>query len=137
MLELLCTIRLSKLRLLRSLTFQSPSPQSWYSPSSSTSWLVCKLLRASFCEQSFPHSLGSVTHGLYRSTFFLFIFTMAVVMKAWFRCVAAAFGDPAPAQTVAGIMLLLLVLYTGYTIPKPSMIGALKWISYINVSGCH
>ncbi|KAH9045960.1 ABC-2 type transporter-domain-containing protein [Lactarius hengduanensis] len=65
-------------------------------------------------------------------TFFLFIFTMALVMKAWFRCVAAAFGDPAPAQTVAGLMLLLLVLYTGYTIPKPSMIGALKWISYIN-----
>ena len=59
---------------------------------------------------------------------------MALVMKAWFRCVAAALGDPAPAQTVAGIMLLLLVLYTGYTIPKPSMIRALKWISYINVS---
>jgi hypothetical protein len=55
-------------------------------------------------------------------------------MKAWFRAVAAAFGDPAPAQTVAGLMLLALVLYTGYTIPKPSMIGALKWISYINVS---
>ncbi|KAI9464144.1 ABC-2 type transporter-domain-containing protein [Lactarius psammicola] len=65
-------------------------------------------------------------------TFFLFIFTMALVMKAWFRCVAAAVGDPAPAQTIAGIMLLILVLYTGYAIPKPSMIGALKWISYIN-----
>jgi ATP-binding cassette subfamily G (WHITE) protein 2 (SNQ2) len=61
---------------------------------------------------------------------------MALVMKAWFRCVAAAFGDPAPAQTIAGILLLMLVLYTGYTIPKPSMIGALKWISYINVSDC-
>jgi len=55
-------------------------------------------------------------------------------MKSWFRAVAAAFGDPAPAQTVAGLMLLLLVLYTGYAIPRPSMIGALKWISYINVS---
>jgi ATP-binding cassette subfamily G (WHITE) protein 2 (SNQ2) len=68
------------------------------------------------------------------SIFFLFIFTVALVMKAWFRAVAAAFGDPAPAQTVAGLMLLTLVLYTGYTIPKPSMIGALKWITYINVS---
>ena len=68
------------------------------------------------------------------SIFLLFIFSIAVVMKAWFRAVAAAFGDPAPAQTVAGLMLLTLVLYTGYTIPKPSMIGALKWISYINVS---
>jgi ATP-binding cassette subfamily G (WHITE) protein 2 (SNQ2) len=64
----------------------------------------------------------------------MFIFTVALVMKAWFRAVAAAFGDPAPAQTVAGLMLLTLVLYTGYTIPKPSMIGALKWITYINVS---
>jgi ATP-binding cassette subfamily G (WHITE) protein 2 (SNQ2) len=65
-------------------------------------------------------------------TFFLFIFSMALVMKAWFRCVAAAFGSPAPAQTIAGILLLMLVLYTGYSIPKPSMIGALKWITYIN-----
>ncbi|KAI0265431.1 ABC-2 type transporter-domain-containing protein [Gloeopeniophorella convolvens] len=64
--------------------------------------------------------------------FFLFIFTMALTMKAWFRAVAAAFGDPAPAQTIAGLMLCGLVLYTGYQIPKPSMIGALKWISYIN-----
>ncbi|KAH9995929.1 ABC-2 type transporter-domain-containing protein [Russula compacta] len=64
--------------------------------------------------------------------FLLFVFTIAVVMKAWFRAVAAAFGDPAPAQTFAGLMLLGLVLYTGYAIPKPSMIGALRWISYIN-----
>jgi ATP-binding cassette, subfamily G (WHITE), member 2, SNQ2 len=55
-------------------------------------------------------------------------------MKAWFRAVSAGFGDPAPAQTVAGLMMLLLVLYTGYAIPKSSMIGALKWISIINVS---
>ena len=57
-------------------------------------------------------------------------------MKAWFRCVAAALGDPAPALTVAGVMLLMLFLYTGYTIPKPSIIGGLKWISNINVSEC-
>lgn len=57
---------------------------------------------------------------------------MSLTMKAWFRAVAAGFGAPAPAQTVAGILLLALVLYTGYAIPKPSMIGALRWISYIN-----
>ncbi|KAI9433540.1 CDR ABC transporter-domain-containing protein [Lactarius indigo] len=70
----------------------------------------------------------------YASQFFtfLFVFTMALVMKAMFRSVAAAVGDPAPAQTPAGVMQLMLVLYTGYTIPKPSMIGALKWITYIN-----
>jgi ATP-binding cassette subfamily G (WHITE) protein 2 (SNQ2) len=31
-------------------------------------------------------------------------------------------------------MLLMIALYTGYAIPKPSMIGALRWIIYINVS---
>ena len=61
---------------------------------------------------------------------------MTITMKAWFRALAAAFQDPAPAQTVAGVSILLLVLYTGYTIPQPSMIGALRWITYINVRPC-
>ena len=67
------------------------------------------------------------------SIFFLFVFTMTIVMRAWFRALAAAFKSPAPAQTIAGLAMLLLVLYTGYTIPQPSMIGALRWITYINV----
>ncbi|RDB27068.1 Brefeldin A resistance protein [Hypsizygus marmoreus] len=64
--------------------------------------------------------------------FYLFLFTMSVVMKAWFRGIAAGFKSEATAQAVAGIMLLAMVIYTGYTIPKTSMIGALRWISYIN-----
>ncbi|KAJ7285271.1 pleiotropic drug resistance ABC transporter [Mycena rebaudengoi] len=64
--------------------------------------------------------------------FYLFLATMSITMKAFFRAIAAAFKSPATAQSVAGIVLLMLVLYTGYTIPKPSMIGALRWISYIN-----
>ncbi|KAJ7745683.1 pleiotropic drug resistance ABC transporter [Mycena metata] len=64
--------------------------------------------------------------------FFLFLFSMAITMKAFFRGIAAAFRSPATAQSVAGIVLLALVIYTGYTIPKSSMIGALRWISYIN-----
>ncbi|KAG5650927.1 hypothetical protein H0H81_010502 [Sphagnurus paluster] len=53
--------------------------------------------------------------------FYLFLFTMTITMKGWFRAVAAAFKSEAAAQTVAG-----------YSIPKPSMIGALRWITYIN-----
>ncbi|KAJ6520879.1 pleiotropic drug resistance ABC transporter [Mycena vulgaris] len=64
--------------------------------------------------------------------FYLFLFAMAVTMKAFFRAIAAAFKSPATAQSVAGLVLLMLVIYTGYTIPKPSMIGALRWITYIN-----
>ncbi|KAL0955420.1 hypothetical protein HGRIS_001666 [Hohenbuehelia grisea] len=64
--------------------------------------------------------------------FFLFVLTTALSMKSLFRALAAAFPQEAPAQAVAGIVLLALGLYTGYQIPIPSMIGALRWISYIN-----
>ncbi|TFK31616.1 pleiotropic drug resistance ABC transporter [Crucibulum laeve] len=64
--------------------------------------------------------------------FFLFVFIVAITMTAFFRALAAAFKSAPPAQAVAGVLLLALLLYTGYQIPKPSMIGALRWISYIN-----
>lgn len=53
-------------------------------------------------------------------------------MKSWFRAIAAAFTSEATAQAFAGISTLALAIYTGYTIPRPSMIGALRWITYIN-----
>ncbi|KAG6865226.1 hypothetical protein C0991_004284 [Blastosporella zonata] len=65
-------------------------------------------------------------------TFYLFVFTMSITMKGWFRAIAAAFKSEAAAQTVAGISVLALSIYTGYQIPKPTMIGALRWITYIN-----
>ena len=46
------------------------------------------------------------------SIFFLFVFTSAISMKAWFRAVAAAFESEATASSFAGLFLLLLVLYT-------------------------
>ncbi|OBZ76087.1 Brefeldin A resistance protein [Grifola frondosa] len=48
------------------------------------------------------------------------------------RGLAAAFKSPAPAQAIAGLSTLILVLYTGYTLPQPYMIGALRWITYLN-----
>jgi ABC-type multidrug transport system permease subunit len=36
-------------------------------------------------------------------------------MKAWFRTVAAAFSSEATAQTVAGISVLAIAIYTGLT----------------------
>ncbi|KAH9922740.1 P-loop containing nucleoside triphosphate hydrolase protein [Fomitopsis serialis] len=65
-------------------------------------------------------------------TFVLLIFSMTITMKGWFRMIAAMFKSPAPAQAIAGVSVLILTLYTGYTIPQPSMIGALRWITYIN-----
>ena len=58
-------------------------------------------------------------------------------MKAYFRAIAAWFSDPTPAQSAAGVSLLILTLYTGYNIPEPYMIGALRWITYINVCISH
>lgn len=71
---------------------------------------------------------------IFCSTFFLLLVTISLSMKAWFRTLASAFRDEATAQAVAGITLIALVLYTGYAIPHPSMIGALRWLTYINVS---
>ena len=59
---------------------------------------------------------------------------MTLIMQAYFRALAAMFSTAAPAQTIAGLSILMLTLYTGYSIPQPSMIGALRWITYINVS---
>ncbi|KAI0698983.1 pleiotropic drug resistance ABC transporter [Cerioporus squamosus] len=64
--------------------------------------------------------------------FFLFSFLNTITMKAWFRALAAAFKSPAPATAVAGLSTLILVLYTGYTLPMPYMTGALRWITWIN-----
>ncbi|KAF9479336.1 pleiotropic drug resistance ABC transporter [Pholiota conissans] len=64
--------------------------------------------------------------------FFLFLFVMSLTMKGWFRAIAAAFPSEAAAQSFAGIATLALSIYTGYSIPKPTMIGALRWITYIN-----
>ena len=67
------------------------------------------------------------------SVFYLFIISISLVMKAYFRTIASIFPDPAPAQAIAGVTLLVLTLYTGYQIPVPEMIGALRWLIYINV----
>jgi ATP-binding cassette, subfamily G (WHITE), member 2, SNQ2 len=58
--------------------------------------------------------------------FFLLMYTTSIMMKAFFRMLAAAFKREASAQALSGVFTLGLVIYTGYTIPKPSMIGALR-----------
>ncbi|KZT26064.1 hypothetical protein NEOLEDRAFT_1063724 [Neolentinus lepideus HHB14362 ss-1] len=65
-------------------------------------------------------------------TFFIFVFVLTVTLKSFFRMLAAGFKDPAPAQALAGLFLMGSALYTGYTIPKRDMIGALRWITYID-----
>jgi ATP-binding cassette subfamily G (WHITE) protein 2 (SNQ2) len=59
--------------------------------------------------------------------FLLFTFSITLTMRAFYRGLAASFPRPSEAQALAGLMTLGLVIYTGFTLPRPSMIGALRW----------
>jgi ATP-binding cassette subfamily G (WHITE) protein 2 (SNQ2) len=72
------------------------------------------------------------------SQFFIFllvVFTMMTTMKGFFRLVAAAFKEESSVTSVVGIGVLVFSLYTGYTIPRLSILGALRWITYLNPPG--
>ncbi|KAI0316079.1 pleiotropic drug resistance ABC transporter [Amylostereum chailletii] len=67
--------------------------------------------------------------------FFVFaalMFIVTITVKILFRAIAAAVGGPLVAQTIAGLFLLASTLYSGFMIPSPYMVHALKWISIIN-----
>ncbi|KIW28533.1 hypothetical protein, variant 2 [Cladophialophora immunda] len=69
------------------------------------------------------------------SAFFILWLTTylaTLVMSAWFRTIAALTNSPEAAIGAAGILVLSYAIYTGYTIPKPSMHPWFKWITYIN-----
>jgi len=68
--------------------------------------------------------------------FFLLVFVMTITMKAFFRMVAALFKEESAATSLAGVVVVVVALFTGYTIPKPDIPGALRWIMYINVRSC-
>ncbi|KAG1745080.1 ABC-2 type transporter-domain-containing protein [Suillus paluster] len=75
--------------------------------------------------------------GLQRSiaqffTFYLFIFLMSQTMKSFFRAVAASFKTRASALAASGIFVLLMSLYSGYTVPWPTAPTGLRWIMWLN-----
>ena len=67
--------------------------------------------------------------------FFIFLFVtfvMTAAMSALFRTVAAVTKQAEQANAIAGILVLVLSIYTGYVIPVPSMHPWFKWLKYIN-----
>ncbi|KAF5374285.1 hypothetical protein D9758_004542 [Tetrapyrgos nigripes] len=66
------------------------------------------------------------------SFFTTLIYSIIIYFMVFVRSMSAAVGSPAPAQTLAGVALLALVLYTGFALPSPNMIGGLRWITYLN-----
>ena len=68
-------------------------------------------------------------------TFFLFCYIIAMVMSAVFRTIGASTKGIPQAFVVVGVVLPLLVIYTGFVIPKPYMHVWFKWLTYINPVG--
>ena len=64
--------------------------------------------------------------------FFLFNFVAIFTMSMIFRTIAATTKTEAQAQAVAGVLVLAIVIYTGYVIPSPLMHPWFKWIMYLN-----
>lgn len=64
--------------------------------------------------------------------FFLFAYISTLCMSTIFRSLAAATKSIAQAMALAGVMVLAIVIYTGFVIPRPTMKVWFKWISYIN-----
>ncbi|KAG6029740.1 hypothetical protein E4U41_000287 [Claviceps citrina] len=64
--------------------------------------------------------------------YFLITFITTFVMSAIFRTMAAATKTVSQAMTLSGVLVLALVIYTGFAIPVPEMHPWFSWIRWIN-----
>ncbi|PVH72416.1 hypothetical protein DL98DRAFT_610747 [Cadophora sp. DSE1049] len=64
--------------------------------------------------------------------FFVFVFVTTLAMSMIFRTIAAFAATLAKAMGISGFLVLALVTYTGFVLPRPYMHPWFKWISYIN-----
>lgn len=64
--------------------------------------------------------------------FFLFSFTCTFTMSMIFRTIAQGSKSIQQALTPAAMLILGLVIYTGFVLPTRSMQGWLRWINYID-----
>ncbi|KAJ9606104.1 hypothetical protein H2200_009065 [Cladophialophora chaetospira] len=64
--------------------------------------------------------------------YFLFAFTATLTMSAIFRTIAASSKAIPQAMSIAGVLLLAIVIYTGFTLQTSYMHPWLRWVGYIN-----
>ncbi|KAJ9490393.1 hypothetical protein VN97_g2891 [Penicillium thymicola] len=64
--------------------------------------------------------------------YFLITFIITFVMSAVFRTLAAITKTISQAMGLAGVMILILVVYTGFVLPVPSMHPWFEWLHYLN-----
>lgn len=65
-------------------------------------------------------------------TFLLFSFVTTLTMSMLFRTIASSSRTLSQALVPAAILILGLVIYTGFTIPTKNMLGWSRWMNYIN-----
>jgi hypothetical protein len=65
--------------------------------------------------------------------FFLFNFVSMLTMSAIFRTTAAVTKTISAALAIAGIMVLWIVIYTGFTMQRSYMHPWFKWTSWVSV----
>lgn len=65
-------------------------------------------------------------------TLWIVLFSLSICMTALFRLVGAAFEKFDDASKVSGFLILALIGYSGYMIPKKSMHPWFVWIYWIN-----
>ncbi|KAJ5115109.1 hypothetical protein NUU61_000868 [Penicillium alfredii] len=69
------------------------------------------------------------------SQFFIYLlitFIITFVMSAVFRTMAAITKTVSQAMSLAGVLILVLVVYTGFVLPVPSMHPWFEWLHYLN-----
>ncbi|KIX01900.1 uncharacterized protein Z518_07839 [Rhinocladiella mackenziei CBS 650.93] len=64
--------------------------------------------------------------------FFLFAFLTRLAMTGLFRTIGAATKTISQALAIAAVFVLAIVIYTGFTIPRPNMHPWFKWLSWCN-----
>lgn len=65
-------------------------------------------------------------------TFYLFSFACVLAMSMLFRSIGALSRTLAGAMAPAGVLILALVIYTGFTVPIRDMHPWFRWINYID-----
>jgi ABC-type multidrug transport system ATPase subunit len=65
-------------------------------------------------------------------THYLFLLTAVLAMSGLFRSIGALTKTVGQAMAIAGVIVLCIVVYTGFTLPQPYMHPWLSWIRWIN-----
>lgn len=64
--------------------------------------------------------------------FYLFLFIAVLTMSGLFRSLGALTKSVGQAMALAGILVLCIIVYTGFTLPEPYMHPWLSWIRWVN-----